>query len=42
MIYLGIGSNLGDRRKNIEIAKFEIAQIFTKVCLGLTLTILNF
>ena len=26
MIYLGIGSNLGDRRKNIEIAKFEIAQ----------------
>tara|TARA_B100000963_G_scaffold325284_1_gene311412 strand:+ start:3646 stop:4122 length:477 start_codon:yes stop_codon:yes gene_type:complete len=26
MIYLGIGSNLGDRRKNIEKAKFEIAQ----------------
>ena len=26
MIYLGIGSNLGNRRKNIEIAKFEIAQ----------------
>ena len=27
MIYLGIGSNLGDRRKNIEITKFEIAPI---------------
>ena len=26
MIYFGIGSNLGNRRKNIENAKFKIIQ----------------
>ena len=25
-IYLGIGSNLGNRRKNIELAKFKLIQ----------------
>ena len=31
MIYLGIGSNLGNRRKNIEKAKFEIIQNKIKI-----------
>ena len=35
MIYLGIGSNLGDRRKNIEIAKFEVAQNGVNIILSL-------
>ena len=31
MIYLGIGSNLGNRRKNIEKAKFKIIQHKIKI-----------
>ena len=31
MIYLGIGSNLGNRRKNIEKAKFKIIQNEIKI-----------
>ena len=31
MIYLGIGSNLGNRRKNIEKAKFKIIQNKIKI-----------
>ena len=31
MIYLGIGSNLGNKKENIEKAKFEIIQYGIKI-----------
>ncbi len=31
IIYLGIGSNLGNRRKNIELAKFQLIQKNIKI-----------